>query len=145
MSTVMTVADTPVVLLDTSAAIALILEDHERHAATLSAVRGRPLGLAGHAWFETYSVLTRLPSGLRRSPADAQRLLAHNFPESRYLGSAAAAELVKELAEIGISGGTVYDALVAATAREHGLRLLSDDSRARPTYEAMGVEVEKLP
>src|SRR5664279_5002978 len=53
--------DFPVALLDTSAAIALLVEDHEAHAATLEAVRGRRLGLAGHAWFETYSVLTRLP------------------------------------------------------------------------------------
>ena len=50
-------------LLDTSAAVALVVEDHEAHAATLEAVRGRSLGLAGHAWFETYSVLTRLPDG----------------------------------------------------------------------------------
>ncbi len=55
----------PVALLDTSTAIALVVEDHEAHWATLDAVRGRQLGLAGHAWFETYSVLTRLPPGLR--------------------------------------------------------------------------------
>lgn len=140
----MTAAEAPVVLLDTSAAIALLLEDHEWHAATIAAVRGRPLGLAGHAWFETYSVLTRLPSGLRRSPADAHRLLSHNFAESRFMGSAEAVALTKELARIGISGGAVYDALVAAAAREHGLPLLSGDIRARPIYEAMGVQVEQL-
>ena len=49
-----TVADErPAVLLDTSAAVALILEDHDAHAATVAAVHGRRLGLAGHAWFET--------------------------------------------------------------------------------------------
>jgi predicted nucleic acid-binding protein len=138
----MTVADPPVILLDTSTAIALLLEDHERHAATMSAVQGRRLGLAGHAWFETYSILTRLPSGLRRSPADAHKLLARDFAESRFLGSAEAAELGQQLVGIGISGGAVYDALVAATAREHELPLLSGDSRARRTYEAMGVKVE---
>ena len=58
----------PVVLLDTSAAIALVLEDHEAHAAMVAPVRGRGLGLAGHAWFEAYSVLIRLPGDLRRSP-----------------------------------------------------------------------------
>ena len=45
----------PVALLDTSTAVALIVEDHEAHHATLDQVRGRRLGLAGHAWFETYS------------------------------------------------------------------------------------------
>src|SRR5450759_2068821 len=80
-----------VLLLDTSAAVALVVEDHEAHAATLEALRGRRLGLAGHAWFETYSVLTRLPAPLRRSPADAGRLLARNFPATAFLGEAASA------------------------------------------------------
>jgi predicted nucleic acid-binding protein len=135
----------PVALLDTSAAVALIVEDHEAHVATLDAVRGRRLGLAGHAWFETYSVLTRLPTGLRRSPADALRLLARNFPASRFLGEAEAADLGGELARLGISGGAVYDALVAVAARQHRLPLVSADARARPVYEALGVEIERIP
>ena len=134
--------DRPAALLDTSTAVALIVEDHEAHVATLDAVRGRRLGLAGHAWFEAYSVLTRLPAGLRRSPADALRLLAHNFPASRFLGEADAAELGGELARLGISGGAVYDALVGAVARQHGLPLVSADVRARPVYEALKVDID---
>jgi predicted nucleic acid-binding protein len=134
-----------VALLDTSAAIALVVEDHEAHVATLDAVRGRQLGLAGHAWFETYSVLTRLPAGLRRSPADALRLLAGDFPASRFLGEAEAADLGGELAGLRISGGAVYDALVGAVARQHRLPLVSADARSRPVYEALGVEVELIP
>jgi predicted nucleic acid-binding protein len=134
-----------VALLDTSTAVALIVEDHEAHVATLAAVQGRRLGLAGHAWFETYSVLTRLPAGLRRSPADALRLLAHNFPASGFLGETPAADLGGELARLGISGGAVYDALVGAAARHHRLPLVSTDTRARPVYEALGVEIELVP
>lgn len=130
-----------VLLLDTSAAVALVVEDHEAHAATLEAVRGRQLGLAGHAWFETYSVLTRLPGGLRRSPADVAALLAHDFPASAFLAEEAAATLGPELARLMISGGAVYDALVGAAARQHGRSLLSGDVRARPAYEALGVSV----
>lgn len=130
------------VLLDSSAAIALILVDHDAHTAALSALAGRRLGLAGHAWFETFSVLTRLPRGMRRSPADAYRLLRENFPESRFLDEMAAADLGAELAALGISGGSVYDALVGAVARQHGLPLVSADTRARPIYEALAVEVE---
>ena len=133
-----------VLLLDTSAAVALVVEDHETHAATLDAVRGRRLGLAGHAWFETYSVLTRLPGGLRRSPADVAALLAHDFPATAFLADEAAAALGPELARLGISGGAVYDALVGAAARQHGGLLLSGDARARPIYEALGVRV-RLP
>jgi len=134
-----------VALVDTSAAVALVVEDHEAHVAMLDAVQGRRLGLAGHAWFEAYSVLTRLPAGLRRSPADALRLLAHNFSASGFLGEAEAARLGGELARLGISGGAVYDALVGAAARQHGLPLVSADARARPVYEALGVDVEAVP
>lgn len=122
-----------IVLLDTSAAVALVLQDHEAHRATMDAARGRRLGLAGHAWFETYSVLTRLPAGLRRAPAEVLRLLDVDFPASRFLGQRAAASLGSDLARLGIAGGSVYDALVAAAARQHGLPLLSGDTRARPT------------
>lgn len=78
-----TAPERPIILLDTSTAIALVLRDHEDHATAVAAVRGRTLGLAGHAWFETYSVLTRLPSGRRRSQEDALRVLRHDFPETR--------------------------------------------------------------
>ena len=130
-----------VLLLDTSAAVALVVEDHESHAATLAAVRGRRLGLAGHAWFETYSVLTRLPGGLRRSPADVAALLAHDFPATAFLSEEVAAALGPELVTMGASGGAVYDALVGAAARQHGRTLVSGDARARPVYEALGVRV----
>jgi len=132
----------PVVLLDTSAAIALLIEDHDAHAPTLDAIRGRRLGLAGHAWFETYSVLTRLPAPLRRSPADAGRLLAHDFPATGFLNEAVAAGLGPEFARLGISGGAVYDALVGAAARQHGRPLVTGDVRAKPVYEALGVRIE---
>ena len=133
-----------VLLLDTSAAVALVVEDHEAHAATLEAVRGRRLGLAGHAWFETYSILTRLPGGRRRSPADVAALLAHDFPATAFLADAAAAALGPELARLGISGGAVYDALVGAAARQRGRLLVSGDARARSVYEALGVRVHLI-
>ena len=107
MPTGTTADPTRVLLLDTSTAIALLVEDHESHRAALAATRGRQLGLAGHAWFETYSVLTRLPSGLRRAPADALRLLAANFPATSFLGARETAALGRELARLGIAGGSV--------------------------------------
>jgi predicted nucleic acid-binding protein len=134
-----------VLLLDTSAAVALVVEDHELHAVTLEAVQGHRLGLAGHAWFETYSVLTRLPGGLRRSPADIAALLAHDFPATAFLTAKAAAALGSELAGLGVSGGAVYDALVGAAARQQGRSLVTGDARARSVYEALGVRVRLTP
>jgi predicted nucleic acid-binding protein len=140
-----TAADREVALLDTSAAIALIVEDHDGHAQTLITLKGRRLGLAGHAWFETYSVLTRLPGAQRRSPADALRLLAHNFPATVFLGGRASVQLGAEVAGLGVSGGAVYDALVGAAARQHRMRLVSADTRARQVYDGLGVDLEMLP
>ncbi len=131
-------------LVDTSVAVALAVADHEHHDDTFDALQGRRLGLAGHAAFETFSVLTRLPAPVRRTPASVARLLATNFPHSRFLSVEASAALLARLESIGVAGGSVYDALVGATAAEHGLRLASRDRRAVQTYRALEVDVEIL-
>jgi predicted nucleic acid-binding protein len=131
-------------LLDTSAAIALLVQDHADHEPTFAALANRQLGLAGHAAFETFSVLTRLPSTARLVPAAAYRLLSANFPHTRFLGAERSTALLAELADRRIAGGSVYDALVGAAAVEHGLTLVSRDHRALETYRALGVDVEFL-
>ena len=133
-----------IVLVDTSVAIALVVADHEHHTATADALGRRRLGLAGHACFETYSVLTRLPAPLRRTPAVVAQLMGRNFPETRYLGAEATSDIVSRLADLGIAGGAVYDALVGAVSLEHNLTLVTRDRRAVDTYRAMGVETEVL-
>lgn len=134
----------PDALVDTSAAVPLLVADHDAHAATWQALHARELGLAGHAWFETFSVLTRLPGASRRDAATVARLLAANFPQSRFLDEEACASLTGELATLGVSGGAVYDALVAAAAAHHRLPLVSRDRRAAETYRAFDIEVELL-
>jgi predicted nucleic acid-binding protein len=137
-------ADTPETLVDTSVAVALTVADHGHHEETLNALAGRRLGLAGHAAFETYSVLTRLPPPARRTPTAVARAIAANFPHSRFLDAAAAAALLERLPLAGIAGGAVYDALVGATAIEHGVPLATRDRRALETYRALEVRVELL-
>jgi predicted nucleic acid-binding protein len=134
----------PDTLVDTSAAVALTVADHEFHRATIDALDGRRLGLAGHAAFETFSVLTRLPPPARRAPSVVARLMATNFPATRFLSPEASAVLIARLADGEISGGSVYDALVGAVAREHGLPLATNDRRALDTYRVLGVDVEIL-
>ena len=134
----------PDALLDTSAAVALVLADHADHAATVQQLTGRSLGLAGHAVFETFSVLTRLPPPARRNPTTVADLIASNFPLSRFLSERAASSLISRLAELGIGGGSVYDALVGAAAKEHDIKLVSRDRRAFETYRRLGVDVEML-
>jgi predicted nucleic acid-binding protein len=134
----------PDVLVDTSVAVAVSVEDHEAHGTTVKALDGQVLGLAGHAAFETFSVLTRLPPPVRRPPTVVVRLIEQNFPRSRFLSAANAEELVVQLAGGGISGGSVYDALVGAAAKEHQLPLATLDRRAVDTYRALGVDVVLL-
>ncbi len=134
-------AEAPELLVDTSVAVALVVGDHTHHPAAIRALGGRRLGLAGHAAFETFSVLTRLPAPNRRAPAQVREVLATNFPGSQFLSADRAARLLTELADLGIAGGSVYDALVGATAVEHDLPLASLDRRALDTYRALGVEV----
>lgn len=133
--------DDPDVLFDSSAAVPLVLVDHEYHAAVLDATSGMRRGLAGHAWFETYSVLTRLPTGRRLSPTSAERALRQVFPSSRFLDPATSLALGAELARIQVAGGAVFDALVGAAARQHDRPLISCDKHARRTYDSLGVRV----
>lgn len=134
----------PDCLVDTSVAVALIVADHQDHETTSRALAGRRLGLAGHAAFETYSVLTRLPPPARRTPATVARILDTSFPATRFLEPCAAAALLRRLAAEGIAGGAVYDSLVGACAIQHGLPLVTRDGRALPTYQKLRVEVEIL-
>jgi predicted nucleic acid-binding protein len=139
-----TSADGPELLVDTSAAVPFVVADHDHHDATFAALAQGRLGLAGHAAFETFSVLTRLPGPARRTPAAVGQVLAGNFPHSRFLSPTRAAELWGRLAGHGIAGGSVYDALVGATAVEHGLPLATRDRRALDVYQALGVQVELI-
>ena len=132
------------VLADTSVAVAVVVEDHEHHAATLRAIGNRRLGLAGHAAFETFSVLTRLPPPARRSPEAVVRLIRANFPSIKYLTASGTEAFLPELASVGIAGGSVYDALVGAAAAESGLVLLTRDARSLPVYRSLHVDVEVL-
>lgn len=131
-------------LLDTSAAIALIVRSSDAHQRAIDRTRGLHLGLAGHAQFETYSVLTRLPGELRVSGATASRLIRENFPAGVFLSEDASASALAELQAAGIVGGAVYDGLVALAARASGVTLLTTDRRAAPTYGTLGTSFELL-
>ena len=129
-------------LLDTSAAIALVSPTADAHEAVVSRCHGLVLGLSGHAAFETYSVLTRLPGALRVSAAGAQRIIQANFPASAHLDPRGAASAITSLADSGIAGGAVYDGLVGLAAASADIVLLSCDRRAAPTYAALAVRFE---
>lgn len=131
-------------LVDTSVAVALVVQDHANHKQVSAATDGLTLGLSGHAAFETFSVLTRLPPPLRRDAATVGKLLEVNFPMSRFLTEEGSVALARRLPQLGISGGSVYDALVGAAAVEAGGTLHTRDERALKTYRALEVDVNLI-
>ncbi|WP_194421130.1 PIN domain-containing protein [Microbacterium abyssi] len=128
-------------LLDTSAALALIRDADPAHEAVSEAAAGSVLGLAGHALFETFSVLTRLPGSARLRPDRVAEIMERAFPESVALPAAEALHSTKTFVRAGIAGGAAYDGLVGLAARAAGIPLLSCDRRAEPTYARLGVDV----
>ncbi len=131
------------IAVDTSVAVAAFAPWHEGHASAVAALARRP-AIPAHAAAETYSVLTRMPPP-HRAPRDivAEYLGRQYPPRTRLLPKPATMrDLPRIAAAAGIDGGSVYDALVGLTARDHGHTLVTRDLRALPTYEALGVAVE---
>src|SRR5256885_14918393 len=78
---------------DTSIAVAALDSTHEAHAACRRALVQRRPALAGHAAFEAYSVLTRLPLPLRLNATQAASVLVKAFPAECWLDARATGEL----------------------------------------------------
>lgn len=127
---------------DTSVAVAALDSTHEAHAACRRALVQRRPALAGHAAFETYSVLTRLPLPLRLNATQAASVLLKAFPAGCWLDAHATGDLFERLAGLGIVGGSVYDALVGQAAATNRRVLLTRDRRAERTYRALEVQYQ---
>ena len=95
---------------------------------------------------ETYSVLTRLPPPQRVPATIAHSFLGETFALPPLILSPEGYQLLLEVAaEKDITGGAVYDALVAAAAREAGATLLSLDRRAAVTYQLLQIDYQLIP
>ncbi|HEY2967986.1 MAG TPA: type II toxin-antitoxin system VapC family toxin [Casimicrobiaceae bacterium] len=130
---------------DTSVVIAAFASWHESHEAARRALDGG-LRLIEHCALETYSVLTRLPPPHRTSGAVVREFLLTRFPQPfLQLSARAYKDFILGLPDHGVTGGTAYDALVAATAAGCGAELVSCDQRALPVYERYGIRTLVLP
>jgi len=130
------------VAVDTSVAVPYLMRSHPQHAAVRAALAEKNLRLTGHSLAETYAVLTRLPGDARVSPPDAVRLIDETFGAPVIISVDSSAIVHRTLAALGIAGGAVYDGLVAMAASQHGLTLLTRDSRAAATYSLIGVRID---
>jgi predicted nucleic acid-binding protein len=130
---------------DSSVLIAGYAPEHPFHEAVtpgLRAVKKRG-ALIAHTMAETYSILTGQAYG--HPPTYVLRYL-DQFLEHQPVGlkPASYAKVLQTLADGGIVGGSIYDGLIAAAAKQAGLHLLSLDRRAARTYAMLGIDYEIL-
>jgi predicted nucleic acid-binding protein len=130
------------IAVDTSVVVAGFASWHEGHGPA-AAVLARGPRVPAHVLVETYSVLTRLPPPHRAPPDIVTAFLAQRFRQTPLtLAPRAWPRLLDRAAEFGVTGGAVYDALIAATVRQAGATLLTRDRRAAAVYEKMGAAYE---
>lgn len=129
---------------DSSVVIAAFASWNEHHDAAVRAL-GDVRDLVAHVELEAYSVLTRLPEPFRAAPDLVARYLREDFSGKRMvLAEPERRGLLDRLVGLSISGGAVYDAIVAVTADHHGQALLSCDRRAARTYDLLEIGVIHL-
>jgi predicted nucleic acid-binding protein len=121
------------VLFDTSVLVAASVQAHPMHQRALPWLdrarnpRDIALHVAAHSVAELYAVLTTLPLRPRISPPTAARLIHDNVQAVAKLVPLSASEyasVVTDLAERGLSGGIIYDALIARAAKKSGVAQL---------------------
>ena len=132
------------ITVDTSVVVAAFASWHEGHASATATLARRPR-LPAHVALESFSVLTRLPAPHRAPPELVAEYLEAAFPAAPLtLSGRAQLALVRLAARAGLAGGAIYDALIAATAKQARATLVTRDRRALATYEAVGARVEWL-
>ena len=129
---------------DSSVAIAALWGDHPAHEIAAEALATCKTTIA-HAALETYSVLTRLPPPHRADATAAAAALNERLPKTyATLDAGKCSKTPTRLAAAGVSGGATYDGLIALTALEHDLEIITRDKRAERTYRALGVPYQLL-
>ncbi len=113
-------------LFDTSVIIAALVESHPMHGRAFPWLKQAKekqfeLVVASHTLAELYAVLSTLPLKPRISSSVAWRLIKENIESTSRVISLTPAEYsstIKSMSEMGLSGGTIYDALIAKVAQK---------------------------
>jgi hypothetical protein len=130
--------------VDTSVAVAAFGDWHRLNGAAC-AVLDRGAFIPAHAMLETYSVLTGFPPPYRAAPQIVADWLNDRFDDViAPPGIEAHRELIRILSAAVRSGGAIYDALVALTAKATDAVLITADHRAAAVYDLIGVRRQFL-
>ncbi len=120
------------ILLDTSVVVAALLPEHESHQAAVPWLSRARAGafqfiFSAHSLAELYAVLTKIPVSPPISPEMAAKLIRENIVSTATLVAVHADEylrLLEGLVEKGLTGGAVYDAVIAEAAKRAGVDML---------------------
>lgn len=114
------------VLFDSSVLIASFVESHPRHSESLEYLkkaknREFEFVVSAHSILEVYSVLTSAPFNPRITPIIARKLIENNIKKNAkviYLSDKDYFRILKKVGEYNLSGGIVYDAIIAECAEK---------------------------
>jgi predicted nucleic acid-binding protein len=117
------------ILFDTSVLVAAIVEPHPLHAPAirwLKRARAKEFDMliAGHTLAELYAVLTTLPISPKITPGIAGHLIHSDVETLAKMVSLSPLEyssVVKRMVDLGLSGGVIYDAIIAKAANKSGV------------------------
>jgi len=115
-----------IVAVDTNVIVAALSTWDPRYEAAARAIEQladeNTLIVPVHVLMEAYSVLTRLPQPYRATPIRALRALRESFGDMLVAGlpTGHVWPLLGTFANRDISGGRIYDAVIAHAAREAG-------------------------
>ncbi len=138
------------ILFDTSVLVAAVVQPHPMHKRALPWLKRAKAGeydfiAATHTLAELYAVLTTLPVKPRISSSTARRLIQENIEGLAKIVSLSPSDyrnIINRMADFGLTGGIIYDALIAKVAQKSGVeRLLTfnadDFRRVWPEGEAV--------
>jgi predicted nucleic acid-binding protein len=130
--------------------VALARDIHDHHQATLNELstrldRGETMVIAAHCLAEAYSVLTRIPAPFQVSGPDAMAALEDSFIRQGEIVSLDAVEylaFLRAAPQAGITGGRIYDALIAACARKGAVDfLITFNERHFALFQGSGLHI----
>lgn len=137
------------VLFDTNILVASTIEAHPNHSISLpwiQQVRSKSIDgyISTHSIAELYAVMTRLPLAKPLSPQQVHDVIVNNLESfhSVNLESNDYLEIIRNVARLNITGGGIYDAIIAQAALKANVdTLLTMNSKH---FTRLGENIAKL-
>lgn len=119
------------VLFDTSVLVAALIINHPKHSVCFSWLKSAESRniqsfISTHSLAETYSVITRLPMQSRITPEQAQIIILDisQYLEAIPLLSKDYQTVIAQMANLNLTGGGIFDALIAQAAIKAKVNIL---------------------